>query len=290
LRIKKTFADWFSDRRDPGSGTERSFARIVTGIRNEIDHGVDVGIICGSGLEGISSILDRPESMGGINSSGERRLEVGGCIPPFCWGRVGSRSVMIFRKRFHIYEGFTSWETTLPVRILANLGAGSVILTCSSGSLRYFLKPGSVFLIRDHINFTFTNPGRGINLGPRKRFVDLSSPFAPELIHSVKEVAVEKGIKIEEGILASVTGPSYETRSEANMLRSLGADIVSMSMVAEIIVSRMCGLNVLGLSSITNRVPRHGVGGTVTHGEVLSMGREISPGISTLIEGVIKKM
>lgn len=290
LRMGRIATDHLGDYRMRRDDETREVDRLVSASREKIGGKVDVGVICGSGLAGITEMLSERKTIpeqevqnGG--STGIRRR-----LPALHAGRVSRSRIAILEKRFHIYEGFTAWESTLPLRLLAGLGARVVVLTCSTGSLRNSLEPGSILLIRDHINLSFRNPGRGLRFGPSKRFVDLIEPYAERLARLARYVAVEKGISLSEGVLVSVSGPSYETRAEVRMLRVLGGDVVSMSTVPEVIVSRMFGLEVLGLTAVTNHAPLNGMTGPITHDDVLSAGQDVVKPMTALIDGVIRHL
>jgi purine-nucleoside phosphorylase len=290
LRLGKIATDHLGDYRMRRGDSAREIDRLVSENREKVGGKVDVGVICGSGLIGITDILKDRRT---IPEQGVQSLASFGnfCrLPTLHAGTVSRSRIAIFEKRFHIYEGCSAWESTLPVRMLAGLGARIIVLTCSTGSLRRSLVPGSILLIRDHINLSFRNPGRGMRFGPSKRFVELIEPYAERLAQLAWNVAIEMGISLPEGVLVSVSGPSYETRAEARMLRTLGGDVVSMSMVPEVIVSRMFGLEVLGLTAVTNLVPMNGMVSPITHGEVLSSGQEIVKPMSSLIDGVIRRL
>jgi purine-nucleoside phosphorylase len=290
LRVVRAVADRAGDRRAGKEGCAEACRRITATLEEKGGKKIDVGVICGSGLDDILSLPEKPVDINYRDIPGLENLCGGDGSRILRWGRLGSKNVLIFGRRIHIYEGYTAWESALPVRILSGLGAGSVILSCASGSLRRSLSPGSILLIKDHLNLAFTNPGRGLLLGPSRRFVDLCESYDPELIRLAQECALEKAVRLREGVLVSVTGPSFETRAEARMLRNAGADIVSMSMVAEAIVARMMNLRVMGLSAVTNYVPMTGTAEVVTHEEVLSHAREMSRQISAIVEAVIGNM
>ncbi len=283
----RAFADRAGDRRVIKGDCAEARWRIAAELGRQGRNRIDAGVICGSGLHGIMDLLEGPVD---IDHRGVPVLESlcrTGSPVRIRSGMVGSRNVLVFGGRYHIYEGYTSWESALPVRILGGLGAGSLILTCASGSLNRSLSPGSILLIRDHVNLTFSNPGRGLALGPGGRFVDLCNLYDPALIRLARRAAIEKNICLREGVLASVTGPAYETRAEARMLRMAGADIVSMSLAAEAVVGRMMGLRVMGISAVTNYVPMDGIAGPLDHEEVVARAGAMSGAISAVVGGVI---
>ena len=177
---------------------------------------------------------------------------------PGALSAVGSTALL--RGRAHYYEGRSMEEVVLPVRALAALGARTLVLTNAAGGLHPALTPGSLLLLRDHINLMGANPLRG---GPH--FADLSAVYDPALRKRVLAEARRLGLRIREGVYAAVAGPSYETPAEARMLRKLGADAVGMSTVPEAVAGRAAGLRVAAISLITNRAGSDG-----SHAQVLA--------------------
>lgn len=183
-------------------------------------------------------------------------------------GTTGTWPVLQFCGRCHLYEGFTAWETTATVRLAALLGCRRVLLTNASGAVSPDLHPGDPLFIRDHINLQGNNPLTGRS----QAFVDLSRVYELSLFPELAETLSGEGIVLRQGVLASLSGPSYETPAEVRLLRLLGADAVSMSLAAEAIVARYLGLEVAALSFVANMAA--GVTGeTLSHGEVLDQVR-----------------
>ena len=163
------------------------------------------------------------------------------------------RYILIMSGRFHHYEGYSLQEITIPIRVMAILGIKRLIITNASGAVNENYKAGDLMLIEDHINLSGDNPLIGPNfdeLGPR--FPDMTYTYSPDLIKKIKEKADKKGILLRQGVYAFMTGPSYETPAEVRMIRTLGADCVGMSSVPEAIVARHSGMEIVGISCITN--------------------------------------
>lgn len=163
------------------------------------------------------------------------------------------RYILIMSGRFHHYEGYSLQEITIPIRVMAILGIKRLIITNASGAVNENFKAGDLMLIEDHINLSGDNPLIGPNfdeLGPR--FPDMTYTYSPQLIKKIKEKADKKGILLRQGVYAFMTGPSYETPAEVRMIRTLGADCVGMSSVPEAIVAGHSGMEIVGISCITN--------------------------------------
>ncbi len=194
--------------------------------------------------------------------------EVAGHRGELMAGTLGRTPVLCQSGRVHGYEGHSAEIVALPMRLFAALGIDRVILTNASGGIASRLDPGSLMLITDQINLTFLNPLHGPLLAGETRFPDMSAPFDLGLMQVALACARGAGLRLERGVYAGVTGPSYETAAEIRMLRTLGADVVGMSTVLETIAARAAGMRCLGISVVTNRAAGLG-SGRLSHEEVL---------------------
>ncbi len=168
-------------------------------------------------------------------------------------GHLAGQPVVALAGRFHLYEGYSARQVTLPIRALALLGAQAFLVTCAAGGLDPKMESGRVMLIRDHINFTGDNPLLGPNVDAwGERFPDMCQVYDPQLLALARATAQAQGIPIYQGVYIGLKGPSMETPAETRMLRTLGADAVGMSTVLEVIAARHMGLRVMGLAAISN--------------------------------------
>jgi purine-nucleoside phosphorylase len=169
-------------------------------------------------------------------------------------GRLGGRPVVAMQGRFHRYEGYDLQQVTFPVRVMHALGARTLIVSNACGGMNPLWAPGDLVLLSDHINLLGENPLVGPNddrLGPR--FPDMSAPYDPALRAVARAAALELGIVLREGVYVAVPGPNLETRAEYRMLRAIGADVVGMSTVPEVIVAVHQGMSAAGISIITDQ-------------------------------------
>jgi len=170
------------------------------------------------------------------------------------FGTLSNKSVAVLQGRFHYYEGYSTRELTLPLRALSLLGADTLVVTNTAGGLNPNYAPGTIMILRDHLNFIAENPLRGVNIdewGPR--FPDLSEPYDKKLIEATLQCAEKLQLaQVTTGVYAAIPGPSLETPAETRFLRAAGADAVGMSSVPEVIVARHASMRILGLSVVAN--------------------------------------
>ena len=259
-------------------------------VRSRIAEDVRVALVLGSGLGAFADELEGAEEIQYAEIPGFARPTVEGHAGRLVVGKVGGVTVAAMQGRFHFYEGYKLEEVTFPIRMLARLGASSLVLTNAAGGLNNSFEQGSLVLISDHLNLMGTNPLLGPNdarFGPR--FPDMTEVYDREYQDAAITEAHEMGIELRRGIYAALSGPSYETPAEIRMLRLLGADAVGMSTVPEAIVARQMGLRVMGISCITNMAA--GVlDKPINHEEVIETGERVRETFAGLLRRVIPKL
>ncbi len=214
----------------------------------------EVGIILGTGLGGLADEISVEASIPYESLPGFPLSTVESHAGRLLLGRMGKRPVVAMQGRFHRYEGYGLDEVTFPVRVMRALGAQTLVVSNACGGMNPLWEPGDLVLLSDHINLLGDNPLIGANddrLGPR--FPDMSDPYDAELRALTRNLAADLGIRLREGVYVAVPGPNLETRAEYRMLRAMGADVVGMSTVPEVIVASHAGMRTVGISIITDQ-------------------------------------
>jgi len=265
-------------------------AEAITALRPHARRPPEAGIILGSGLGALADAVVRAIRIpyGEIPHFPVPTAE--GHAGQFILGDLEDRPVAVLQGRSHLYEGATAGEVTFPVRVLAGLGASTLIVTNAAGGLNPRFHTGDLMVIVDHINFSGTNPLVGPNdetLGPR--FPDMSRAYDPALIDLAARIARAQQTPIHTGVYVGVLGPSYETPAEVRMLARWGADAVGMSTVSEVIVARHAGMRVLGLSAITDVIGSEDAT-PVTHAGVLAAAAELEPRFVRLVRQIVRDL
>jgi purine-nucleoside phosphorylase len=246
----------------------------------------DVFIVLGSGLGAVEERVDDPVTVSFGDLDGMPGSSVQGHAGRFVAGRLGGVAVLVASGRFHAYEGHGMDMVALPVRVAAILGANILVATNAAGGIREDLGPGDLVLIQDHLNLMFRNPLVGAVREGEARFPDMSAPYDPGLAKLAHDAAGGLGIPLAGGTYAAVLGPSYETAAEVRMLSRMGADVVGMSTVPEVIVARARGMKCLAFSMVTNRAT--GLSDApLSHDEVLEVGRGAGGRLADLITEVV---
>ena len=267
----------------------------IAAVRQRISVEPEVGLILGSGLSLLADEVEDATALTYADIPGFPVPSVEGHTGRLVVGQLEGRPVAVLQGRVHYYEGRSMAEITLPVRVLQLLGVRILMVTNAAGGLNPGFEPGDVMLISDHVNLVGLggqNPLRGPNMeqfGPR--FPDMTVAYDPELRKLAARVAVEAGLTAHQGVYAFVAGPNYETPAELKYLRQIGADAVGMSTVPEVIAARHGSTRVLGISGITNVPSLEGKSAaTMTHEEVLTVGKVLVPRLGAIIRGVLEAL
>jgi len=250
-----------------------------------------VAIQLGTGLGGLVERVENAQTISYSDIPFFPRSTVSSHQGQFIAGMLGGQPVIILAGRFHYYEGYSTKEVTLPIRVLHSLGVQTLIVTNAAGGLNPLFLPGTIMVMRDHLNFLGENPLRGANVdewGPR--FPDLSVPYDPTLVKTALDCADDRAIrKVVTGTYVCIPGPSLETPAETRWLRDAGGDAVGMSSVPEVIVAIHGGMRVLGLSVIAN-VNNPDNMQPVTLSEIIENAAAAEPQLEQLIVECVNKI
>ncbi len=205
-------------------------------------------------------------------------------------GTLASKQVMVMQGRFHYYEGYSMKQITFPVRVMKAMGCGTLMVSNAGGGMNPLFAPGDLMIMTDHINLLGDNPLIGPNeeeLGPR--FPDMSEPYSRELIALAEQVALEEKLRVEKGVYVALSGPCLETRAEYRFLRAIGADIVGMSTVPEVIAAVHGGMRVLGFSVITDSCLPDALE-PVDIAKIIKTAGEAEPKLTLIMKRVIERL
>lgn len=262
----------------------------VAYIRSRCPLVPEIALVLGSGLSGYVEEIAGAEIIPQSEIPHFPRVDVEGHLGWLVLGNCDDVPVAVLAGRPHYYQGYSMQEVVFPVRVLRWLGARRLIVTNAAGAVNPKLVPGTLMLIEDHINLMGGNPLVGENiaeLGPR--FPDMSRAYSPRLMHIAEAAARELGFELARGVYAAVVGPSYETPAEIRMLRQLGADAVGMSTVPEVIAANHMGMEVLGISCITNLAAGLAPG-RLEHSEVLEATARVRDRFISLLRLVVPRI
>ena len=259
-------------------------------IKGKVPFIPQMGLVLGSGLGDYADTLDDPIRIPYADIPHFPQPTVTGHAGALVFGHKHGKPVVAMQGRIHYYEGLSQRELTLPIRVMASLGVRQLVLTNACGGVNLSFAPGDLMLISDHLNLSGDNPLIGANLeefGPR--FPDMSDLYTAALRQKVKDLAAQKGISLQEGVYGMYSGPNYETPAEIRMYRVLGADVVGMSTVPEALVAGHCGMEVLGISCITNMaagvLPQK-----LDHSEVMETAARVHDTFQNLIDLIVSNL
>ena len=259
-------------------------------IRSRINASPEIGVVLGSGLGSFADKLKGAIEVDYKDIPGFPVSTVKGHAGKLICGSIGNKTILAMKGRFHYYEGYDVSRVVFYVWVFRLLGINSLLITNAAGGINKDYKPGDLMIIRDHISFFAPSPLRGENLNEfGERFPDMTEVYSRKLIETAREVAMDLQIDIKEGVYAFTQGPMYETPAEIRALRILGADAVGMSTVPETIAAKHAGMDILGISCITNMASGI-LDKSLNHAEVVSAAKEAEHKFSSLVAGVIEKL
>ncbi|MFA5328449.1 MAG: purine-nucleoside phosphorylase [Prolixibacteraceae bacterium] len=259
----------------------------ATFIKERVKKPIDAGIILGSGLGGLVNEIEIELTISYREIPDFPVSTVEGHSGKLIFGKLGGKNVLAMQGRFHFYEGYSMKEVTFPVRVMKMMGIETLFVSNASGGLNPDYKVGDIVLISDHINFFPEHPLRGKNMEELgSRFPDMSKSYDPHLRNKAKAIALKNGIAVREGVYVGVSGPTFETPAEYLMFRHLGADVVGMSTVPEVIVARHMDMTVFGISIVTDSgVPGQIV--EISHEEVQEVAMKAEPNMTLILKELI---
>lgn len=262
----------------------------VQAIRDATEMSPRIGIILGTGLGKLADEIDLQDEISYDNLPHFPISTVESHHGRLLFGHLRGVPVVAMQGRFHLYEGYTAQQVTFPVRVLAALGIETLLISNAAGGMNPHYRRGDLMLITDHINLQGANPLVGPNVdawGPR--FPDMSEPYDVALRDLAEQKALDRGIKLQQGVYVAVVGPNLETRAEYRFLRAIGADVVGMSTVPEVIVARHMNLQAMAISVITDECFPDALE-PVTIEAVLEAAAEAEPKLTVLMAAVVEAL
>lgn len=259
-------------------------------IRKKTESDYKIGIILGTGLGGLVNEIEIEHEIEYDELPNFPLSTVESHHGKLIFGKLSGKDVVAMQGRFHYYEGYSMKQITYPVRVMKKLGVDTLLVSNACGGMNPNYKKGDVMIMLDHINLIGDNPLIGPNddeFGPR--FPDMSEPYSHELISLAEKVALENGIKIQQGVYVAVAGPNLETKAEYRFLRTIGADVVGMSTVPENIVANHMGMKVLGVSIITDECFPDSLQ-PVDVKEIIATAMEAEPKMTLIMKEVVSKL
>lgn len=261
----------------------------VAFIRNSFAGTPKIGIVLGTGLGGLVTEIEIEKEIPYNFIPHFPISTVESHFGKLIFGTIGGKQVVAMQGRFHYYEGYTMQQITFPIRVLHQLGVETLYISNAAGCMNLDWKKGDLMVIDDHINLQPENPLTGSNMdefGPR--FPDMSRPYNPQMSEAALKIAKEENISAHKGVYVSVSGPNLETRAEYRFLRTIGADVVGMSTVPEVIVANHMGMKLLAISVITDMCdPDHLEPALVE--DIIAVANEAEPKLTRILSRMIKE-
>ncbi|MES2372731.1 MAG: purine-nucleoside phosphorylase [Bacteroidota bacterium] len=270
------------------SETIQQLQETVDFIRELVSGKASTGIILGSGLGNLANDIKTEIEISYNDIPHFPVSTVEGHKGKLIFGELGGQKVWVMGGRFHYYEGYTPQQVAYPVRVMRLLGVKTLLLSNAAGGVNIDFKIGDLMIINDHISLFTENPLLGKNedkLGTR--FPDMSEPYSKALISKAQQIGKRHNIELKQGVYTGVTGPTFETRAEYKLIHILGGDAVGMSTVQETIAAVHCGMEVFGISVITDIGIREEEN-TITHEEVLQAAKDAEPKLTLLFTELVK--
>jgi purine-nucleoside phosphorylase len=281
-----------TERHALGSGphTLEQIERAADAVRARFGEPPHVAVVLGTGLGGLASHVANTVTIDYADIPGFPLSTVESHAGRLLCGTLSGKTVVAMQGRFHRYEGYALSQVTFPVRVLRALGARTLVVSNACGGMHPLWSPGDLMLIADHINLLGDNPLIGPNderLGPR--FPDMSAPYDERLRAIARAVALERRITLREGVYVAVPGPNLETRAEYRFLRAVGADVVGMSTVPEVIVAVHGGMRVLGISIITDQCLPDALEPASVE-KIIAVASRAEPNLTAVVCGVLERL
>lgn len=250
----------------------------------------EVGIILGTGLGALANEIEKETEISYEDIPHFPVSTVESHAGRLIFGTIGNKPVVAMQGRFHYYEGYSMQQIAFPVRVMKRLGVKTLLVSNACGGMNPIYTPGDIMIITDHINLLGDNPLIGANddsLGPR--FPDMSEPYTKKLIELAENIALQEKLKVQKGVYVAVSGPCLETRAEYRFLRNIGADVVGMSTIPEVIVAVHSEMNVLGLSVVTDACFPDALK-AVDISEILKIAAEAEPKLTLIMKRVVEQI
>ena len=265
----------------------RQLEETVEFLKTQYSGTPTVGIVLGSGLGNFIDEIEVEKEVAYGDIPHFPVSTVVGHKGKLVFGKLNGKAVVAMAGRFHYYEGYSAQDVVFPIRVMKALGVETLLLSNAAGAVNTSFKVGDIMIIKDHVSFFTPNPLMGKNIdefGPR--FPDMSEPYKKELIKKAKAIAVKNNFDIKEGVYVAVTGPTFETRAEYQLIKVIGGDVVGMSTVQESIVANHMGMQVFAISVVTDLGIREEEN-IITHEEVLQAAKEAEPKLALLFKELV---
>ncbi len=272
------------------SELKKQVEETVQFIKNQSGITPEIGIVLGTGLGGLVNEIEQETVLSYQDIPNFPVSTVESHAGKLIFGKIAGRSIVAMQGRFHYYEGYTMQQITFPIRVMKYLGVETLLISNACGGMNPQFAKGDLMIMEDHINLLGDNPLIGMNdneFGPR--FPDMSEPYSKRLIALAEEIAIAEKFRIQKGVYVAVAGPNLETRAEYRFLRTIGADVVGMSTIPENIVARHMGMEVLGISVITDECFPDALHPADIE-DIIKTANNAQPKLTLLMKALVEKM